>query len=61
MDWDWEKEWVKGHQDEAIPHEDLKWEEQLNVQADKLATMARTKISNKDGQPSSMPRSTVHQ
>eukprot|EP00957_Ditylum_brightwellii_P128714 9819640-Ditylum_brightwellii.AAC.1 len=60
MDWDWETEWVKGRQDEAIPHEDLKWEEQLNVQADKLAMMARSKISNKDCQPSSMLRSTVH-
>eukprot|EP00957_Ditylum_brightwellii_P198900 15160146-Ditylum_brightwellii.AAC.2 len=31
MDWDWETAWVKGHQDKAIHHEELKWEEKLNV------------------------------
>eukprot|EP00957_Ditylum_brightwellii_P090253 6873584-Ditylum_brightwellii.AAC.1 len=48
MDWDWETAWVKGHQEEAIRHEELKWEEKLNVQADKLATMVRSEISHKD-------------
>eukprot|EP00957_Ditylum_brightwellii_P182218 13882153-Ditylum_brightwellii.AAC.1 len=48
MDWDWETAWVKGHQDKAIRHEELKWEEKLNVQADKLATMARSEINYKD-------------
>eukprot|EP00957_Ditylum_brightwellii_P054830 4155353-Ditylum_brightwellii.AAC.2 len=48
MEWDWETEWVKGHQEEAIPFEDLTWEEQLNVRADELAMMARSEITNKD-------------
>eukprot|EP00957_Ditylum_brightwellii_P178042 13561539-Ditylum_brightwellii.AAC.1 len=48
MDWEWETAWVKGHQDKAICHDELKWEEQLNVQADELATMARSEISHKD-------------
>eukprot|EP00957_Ditylum_brightwellii_P040642 3076251-Ditylum_brightwellii.AAC.1 len=48
MDWDWETAWVKGHQDEELCHEELKWEEQLNVRADELATMAKSEISHKD-------------
>eukprot|EP00957_Ditylum_brightwellii_P101189 7711504-Ditylum_brightwellii.AAC.1 len=48
MDWDWNTEWVKGHQDETVLIEGLTWEEQLNVQADDLATMARSEITAKN-------------
>eukprot|EP00957_Ditylum_brightwellii_P017950 1352215-Ditylum_brightwellii.AAC.1 len=48
MDWDWNTEWVKGHQDEIVPIEDLTWEEQLNVQADDLVTTARSEIAAKN-------------
>eukprot|EP00957_Ditylum_brightwellii_P047161 3581686-Ditylum_brightwellii.AAC.1 len=50
MEWDWETAWVKGHQGKAMHHEELKWEEKLNVQTDKLATMAKSEISHKDCQ-----------
>eukprot|EP00957_Ditylum_brightwellii_P079231 6025942-Ditylum_brightwellii.AAC.1 len=48
MGWDWETAWVKGQQDKAIHHEELKWEEKINVQADELAMMARSEISHTD-------------
>jgi ribonuclease HI len=50
-------EWVKGHQDDSIPYEDLPLEAQLNVDCDQGAKKHMTTITASTNRPEPLPGS----